>query len=116
MAVFNPVGPAAPSAVTISAKTSLTITSATMDATPGTETTVVIPSGTRAFSIRAKSDSGIAAKLSVATTSGNTATDDHFDVMPGNTWKEDLLDGSSAITLYIASTKANTKVQIMLWS
>ena len=116
MAVFNPVGPAAPSNVAVSAKSTLSITSSTLSATPGTETAIVIPAGTKAFSIRAKSNSGIAAKLLIATASGSTATEDRFDLMPGNTWKEDLLTGDSSITIYVASTKASTVVQLMYWS
>jgi phytoene dehydrogenase-like protein len=116
MAVFTPVGPAAPSAVTISAKGKPTISAVTTSVTPGTEVQVVIPAGTKAFSLKAKSDSGIAAKLLVATTSGLTATDNRFDIMPGNIWREDLLTGSSAFDLYIASTKASTVIQLILWS
>lgn len=116
MAVFAPGGLAPPSTVTAAEKTSLSITSSTMSAAVGTETSIVIPSGTKAFSLRVRSDSGIAAKLKIATTSGNTLTDDYFSLMPGTTWQEDFTTGNSALTLYIASSKASSVVQIMLWS
>ena len=97
-------------------KDSLVTSSATMSATPGTEVTVTIPAGTKAFTIRAKGNNGINPKLTFATSSGGTATDNSFDIMPGSRWKEEFLKGTNAITLYMISTKPSTKVQILLWS
>jgi len=116
MAGIQVTGPASPSAVTVSSKSTATISSAIMTVTPGDETAVVIPIGTKAFAIRAKSSGGVATKLTIATTSGDTSSDDSFDIMPGNTWREESLVGAAALTFYMASTKASTIVQIITWS
>ena len=113
MGVFSPVGASAPSAVTISAKSTPTIRSITLSATPGTESTLVFGTGVVAFQI--KTPSGDTARLSVATTMGNTATDDRIDVPMGREWRQEFLTTNATKTFYVSSNKASTVLQIIEW-
>lgn len=110
MAGLQITGPAAPSVVTTQNKTTPTITSLTLGLA-GVESVLTFAAGTVAFKIRAADF----AKLKLATTSGSTATDDRFDVPPGNTYVEDNFTGS-AITYYISATVDNIVVQILTWT
>lgn len=112
MATFNPVGASAPSAVTISAKSTSVITSLTLSVTPGTESTLTFTSAIVAFRIQTRDGS----KLTIATSSGNTATDDKFEFTPGNCYAEEFLTTNNAKTYYVASNIASTVIQILSWT
>ena len=114
MATFNPVGASAPSAVTISAKSTPTIRSITLSATPGTESTLTFASSIVAFQI--KTPSGDRARLSVATTIAGTATDDRLDIPMGRVWTQEFLTTTASKVFYISSNKASTVVQILEWT
>lgn len=113
MGVFSPVGSSPPSAVTISAKSTPVIRSVTLNAVAGVETLVSFSSAVVAFKIKAAD--GIS-KVSIATTSGNTATDDKFDLYHGEAWEEEFLTTSAAKDFYISSNKTSTVLQIFEWT
>jgi len=109
--VFSPVGASSPSAVTISAKSTPTIRSLTLSAIAGTESTLTFSSAVVAFEIQVTDNS----RLDIATTLGNTATNDKWSVYNGSSYHEEFLTTSAAKTFYIASNKASTTVQIKEW-
>lgn len=111
MAVFTPVGPASPSSVDVKSKTSFVTTGATVGTV---ETSIVIPVGARAFQLHTKKGSN--AVLTISSSSGGTASAlTSWDIGMGNIWKEDLITGTSAITVYIKSSKVGTDVQLLYW-
>ncbi len=113
MAGMQSTGPGGPGAVTVSSKGVPLTETLTLDLTPGTETSLVLPAGTLAYMIKSEDDK---AKLTFSTTMGGTATDAKFTVYPGFSMDADLLAGTSTITWYIASTKASTVLEILRWT
>lgn len=112
MAIFNPVGPAAPSSVEVKSKTTLNITGAVVGTT---ETSIIIPAGCKAFQLHTAA--GSQAKLTISSSSGGTASAiTSWDIGMGNIWKEDLITGTADITVYIKSNKAATTVQLLYWT
>ena len=80
-----------------------------------TETTIIIPAGTKAFRLHTASGNGTA-KITISNVSGGTAsTLTSWDLKHGNVWKEEALAGTNPITIYIKSNKANTDVQLLYW-
>ena len=78
-----------------------------------TETSITIPAGTIRFDIQA---SPRVAKLTVAESSGGTASAlTSWTIYPGNSWGEDL-DGEASLTIYIKSNKINTTLQLVTWT
>jgi len=112
MAVFNPVGPSAPSSVEVKSKTTLNITGAVVGTT---ETTIVIPAGTKAFQLHTAKGSNAILTIASAIT-GTSSPITSWDIGMGNVWKEDLLTGTNAVTVYIKSNKVATNVQLLYWT
>lgn len=80
-----------------------------------TETTIVIPAGTRAFDIYARDPQN--AILTFSDQSGGTASQLTSNIIKmGNIWKVDNLTGDAPITIYILSNKTNTVVQLLRWT
>lgn len=90
----------------------------TSGATVGTtETSIVIPSGTKAFRLQVANSAVGAIVLTISNVSGGTASAiTSFDVYAGSSWSEEALKGDQSLTLYIKASKASTPVQLLLWS
>ncbi len=112
MAGIQTTGPASPSTVNIQAKQTLTITGAIVGTA---ETSIVIPLNVKSFRIKTKK--GSAAVLTIAASAGGTASSiTSWDIAMGSIYQEEFLTGTSALTLYIKSSKASTDVQILYWT
>ncbi len=80
-----------------------------------TETTIIIPVAAKSFRIHTAK--GSSAVLTVASSSGGTASaTTSWDIAMGSIWQEEALVGTSALTIYIKSSKASTDVQILYWT
>ena len=100
--------------VDIQSKDIFTTTGATVGTT---ETTIVIPAGTKAFKLQVANSGVGAIVLTIASSVGGTASDiTSFDIYAGSSYFEEYLKGDNALTLYIKSSKAATPVQLLLWS
>lgn len=100
-----------PTDVSISSKSSFVTTGAVVGLT---ETTIVLPAGVKSFSLHTVRGSKAVLTISdVAAGTGAALTS--FDIGMGNIWKEELLSGSTALTIYIKSSKAATDVQVLYW-
>lgn len=112
MAGFLATGPAAPSIVTIQAKTSFTTTGFTIGTS---ETSITIPVQTKSFTIKTADTSS--AELTISSVLGGTSSSlTSFDIPAGGVWKEEYLTGTSSITVYIKSSKTGTPVQVLYWT
>ena len=112
MAGLLATGPASPSTVNVQSKGTFTTTGAVVGTT---ETTIVVPTGTRAFKLQA-SDSAGAAVLTISNVITGTSSEiTSFDIYAGSSWSEETLNGLVALTLYIKSSKSGTNVQLMYW-
>ena len=102
-----------------SLKVTATAAASTFDTSGGTtigttETALVIPIGTRQFTLGTLGED--ASVLTVANAVNGTNSDtSSYRVHPGTRFSGSL-DGSSALTVYIKSSKANTIVQVLSWS
>ena len=112
MAKFAPSGPASPSIVSVQTKTSPTITNTVMGVA-GSETALVIPSGTVEFCLKARP--GSTTKLQYSYTSGASGT--VFSTIPaGNEYREQNLTAAAVLTLYVQSSKAGTILELVTWA
>ena len=111
MATFNPVGASAPSAVTVSSKSTPNIRSITLGLIDA-ESTLTFSSAIVAYKIKSRDGS----KLKIATSSGDTLTDDKWEIMPGSCFEDESLTTSTSKTFYVSSNKATTVVQIIEWT
>ena len=111
MGVFSPVGASAPSAVTISAKTTPNIRSITLGA-KGVESTLTFASTIVAFTVQVAGN----ASFYIATSSGGTSSDTtRFNYNPGNCFHEEFLTTTAAKTFYVSASRDNVVVQIKEW-
>ena len=99
--------------VDVQSKGTFTVTGSTVGTT---ETSITIPSGTKAFRLQAANDAG-AAVLTISHSSGGTSSSTtSFDIYAGASLLEEQLKGDVSLTVYIKSSKASTSVQVLLWS
>lgn len=78
------------------------------------ESSIVLPSGTLGFSIGTLGEDATVLTIAGAAT-GTSSNLSSFRIHPGNCWEGEL-DGASALTVYIKSSKANTDVQVLAWA
>lgn len=97
----------------IQSKDTFTVTGATVGTT---ETSIVIPSGAKAWKIQAASSAGAAVLTISHTVGGTSVATTSFDICPGNSYDEEYLKGTNPLTIYIKSSKAGTPVQVLYWS
>jgi len=81
-------------------------------AVANTETTVPIPSGTRAFTIRVR---GGNAKGQISYISGQTATE-FITLEYGNSYKEENLKLNAILNLYIQLNKSSQVLELLTWT
>ena len=74
-----------------------------------TESTLTIPAGTTAFTLKVKTGPAI---LEVTHTTGG----DTFKIPMGRPWIEQGLNVTDPIVIYIKSNKASTTVQLLRWN
>jgi len=109
---FQITSPAGPSEVSVSAKSTPTISHLDIP-TAGVEVTLTIAAGTKSFRILPNNK----AKITVATTVGGSVSgDDNYVFYPGFEWQEELLAGTNALTFYVSSNKASTILKIITWT
>ena len=97
----------------ISSKDSFTTTGATVGTT---ETSIVIPAGTKSFRLQAADIAGVAVLTIAGAATGTGSSTTSFDIFAGSSYQEDFLTGTSAVTIYIKSSKAGTPVQVLYWT
>lgn len=75
------------------------------------ESAIGLPAGTKRFLLRARGQ----AKLQLAYVSGQSGTT-YMSLMPGAVYREQQIDSSASVTLYVQSNKASTVVELVTWS
>jgi hypothetical protein len=79
--------------------------------TAGTEYTLVLPTGTRRFTIRSRTFG----TLKIGLNSGDTATN-FISVSLGSVYAESDLLTLANITLYVASSKSSDTIEAIIWT
>jgi len=74
------------------------------------EISIVIPTNTTRFLLRSR----ISARVRVAFATGETTTK-FLEIKPGTSWVEEGLLLTGPVTIFVASNKLNTPIELLYW-